>query len=69
MLKNKDLAAALHQEEEGVKKCVALMAPENRIIFAALLRRLKWKRIKHVEPKHIIRTNFSSSYSKTVEML
>ena len=46
---------------------VALMAPENRIILSALLRRLNWKRVSKVKPNHIIKTKFPVGYSRTVE--
>ena len=48
-------------------KFVALMASENRIMLADLLKRLKWRRDKNVTPEHILRHKFSHTYSKSVE--
>ena len=53
--------------EKKKPKFVALMANENRIILADLLKRLKWKKDKNVTAEHILRHKFSHSYSKSVE--
>ena len=46
---------------------VAIMAPENRIILSALLRRLNWQHVSKVKPNHIIKTKLDTAYCKTVE--
>lgn len=54
-------------KQERTPTFVALTAPENRVMLVALLKRLKWKRVKSVTPQHILKHKFSDVYSKSVE--
>lgn len=56
------------QPAPRVSDYVALWAPENRIMLAALLKRLKWQKVTNVLPQHIMRHKFSVAYSKGVEV-
>ena len=45
------------------------MLPQNRVILTALLQRLKWKRVSQVKPKHVLKSQFSIAYTKSVESI
>lgn len=51
-----------------VSDYVALLAPENRVMLAALLKRLKWNKVTNVLPQHLIKHKFSVAYTKGVEV-